>query len=357
MRLDENQQADLPGIQRLVEGKKRLQDGEDACAYGTAMDGPVSAGIVLEVRKGNFLTELFEAPEMPAGTPPCPRIVRTSPRGMLEQFDLGISALVAAGDEVEVVVPPVSGAFEHEAVLTRVRSRRSHFRRLHPSGRAIQTLAANVDQVLVVGSAQEPVFRPGFVDRVLVCAQTSDLPTLLVLNKIDLGVTQETLDLLEVYRGLGLPVLKTSILDTGSLEALRAALVGKTSVLCGHSGVGKSSLLVALAPELSPHVRMGEVSAYSSKGKHTTTHARLFRACGATIIDTPGVRELTPVDTDRRNLWGWFPEIASRQGQCAFADCTHIVEKKCAILTAVAAGSIHPRRHESYVRIYETLPS
>jgi len=102
---------------------------------------------------------------------------------------------------------------------------------------------------------------------------------------------------------------------------------------------------------------VAQVSGRTQKGVHTTTHARLYDLGWAEVMDTPGIREFTPAETDRRNLWAWFPELAARQGQCGFSDCTHTVEQHCAILKAVAAGEIHPRRHESYARIYETLPA
>ncbi|MCY3023295.1 MAG: ribosome small subunit-dependent GTPase A, partial [Planctomycetota bacterium] len=148
----------------------------------------------------------------------------------------------------------------------------------------------------------------------------------------------------------------------GDFEALKAHVAGKRSVLAGHSGVGKSSLLLAFDKALDTDVvPISEVSAHSGKGVHTTTHGRLFEvALGegrrAEIVDTPGVREFAPADTDRRSLWAWFPELARLQGQCEYANCTHFHEKNCAVLAAVERGEIHPRRHQSYVRIYQTLP-
>jgi ribosome biogenesis GTPase len=298
-------------------------------------------------------------------------ILRTFTRGTLKHFDSGSASLVAPGDDVELIVPPLQG--QHDLVqqglhgiLTRVLPRRSELRRLHPSGRSIQTICANVDRVYVMGSAAEPEFRPGFVDRVLVCAAACGLPGALIFNKTDLGVKPEDETLLEVYRRLGIEVFKISVADIaapqGDIVALKERLAGTRSVLTGHSGVGKSSLILALDPDLdSGGVLVGEVSTSTGKGIHTTTHARLFRVDlgggnHAELIDTPGVREFTPADTDRRNLWGWFPEIARLQGQCSFADCTHTIEKDCAVLAALARGDIHPRRHQSYVRIYQTLP-
>jgi len=383
-RLDDETLHDLENIEKKASVERSVEELGDAHTYGAALEGEKSRGRVIEVRKGNFLTRM-ELDSVLSGTEPPEQdknrpakwkqgdLLRTFVRGTMQQFDLGLSSVVAPGDEIEVVVPPLSGPSELyqtelHAVLARVFPRRSEFRRVHPSGRAIQTLAANVDRIFIVASAGQPEFRPGFVDRVLVCAAACNLPASLVVNKMDLGLPERDEELLNVYRALNVPVFKISVRDPqnpeGDFAALKQALHGARSVLTGHSGVGKSSLLRALNPHLDPDVvRVGEVSGQTQKGTHTTTHARLFTleevdpGAVTEVVDTPGVREFTPADTDRRNLWGWFPEIARLQGQCAFADCTHTVERGCAVLAAVERGEMHPRRHHSYVRIYETLPT
>ena len=370
--------AELGHLEERAEGDKRLEELGEAGGFGAPLEGVITRGLVLEVRKGNFLTRMLASrPETVPGSAAWQAgdILRTFVRGTLQQFDLGLASLVAPGDEIELIVPPLSARGELfqaglHGVLTKVLTRKNEFRRLHPSGRAIQTLAANVDLILVMASAAEPDFRPGFVDRVLVCAAACNIPAALVLNKIDLGVRAADEQLLAVYRRLGLSVFRISLRDAakpeGEMAELKRLLAGARTVLSGHSGVGKSTLLLALDPALSAaQVRTAEVSAQTSKGVHTTTHACLYQlVLGVTktservtseVIDTPGVREFTPADTDRRNLWGWFPELVRLQGQCGFADCTHTSEKHCAVLAAVERGEIHPRRHQSYVRIYETL--
>lgn len=376
-RLSDDELHDLESNQSHATGGRSVEELSDAGGYGSELEGEKSKGTVVEVRRGNFLTlmnadataEFERAFRWKKG-----EILRTVVRGTMQQFDMGLSSLVAAGDEIEVLVPPKSEdkslyKSELHAILTRVAPRKSEFRRMHPSGRSIQTIAANVDQVVVVASTAQPEFRPGFVDRVLVCAAACNLPALLVVNKMDLGLEEDDAELLANYEELGVTVFKVSVGDSaapsGDFEKLKRALVGKRTTLTGHSGVGKSSLLRALNPALDHDiVRTGDVSTQTQKGTHTTTHARLFRVdlfpgeegMSGEVIDTPGVREFTPADTDRQNLWGWFPEIAKLQGQCSFSDCTHTQEKGCAVLKAVEAGEIHPRRHHSFVRILQTLP-
>lgn len=374
-RLSDDELHDLESGQSHATGGRSVEELSDASAYGSDLEGEKSLGTVVEVRRGNFLTRMkadataqFErAFRWTKG-----EIIRTVVRGTMQQFDMGLSSLVAAGDEIEVIVPPKSedkSLYQSElhAILTRVAPRKSEFRRLHPSGRSIQTIAANVDQVVVVASTAQPEFRPGFVDRVLVCAAACNLPALVIVNKMDLGLKESDEELLANYAQLGVSLFKVSVGEsntpTGDFVQLKRALVGKRTTLTGHSGVGKSSLLRALNPALDHDVvRTGDVSTQTQKGTHTTTHARMFHVElfpgeFGEVIDTPGVREFTPADTDRRNLWGWFPEIARLQGQCAFSDCTHTQEKGCAVLKAVEAGEIHPRRHHSYVRILQTLPT
>jgi ribosome biogenesis GTPase len=368
-RLQDDDLADLSRKEKKADVESSIEETGEAAGYGATLQGLRARGTVVEVRKGNFLTRIDEPALVDAQN--VPRILRTIVRGALQHFDLGLSSLVAPGDIVDLVIPKPAGdgelfVTETYGILLRALPRRSEFRRLHPSGRAFQTLAANIDQVAIVASTAEPDFRPGFVDRVLVCAASSNLQAALILNKIDMGINPRDAELLDVYRSIGHTVFLSSNLDEGlgaeGLAALKVWMGGKRSVLSGHSGVGKSSLMLRLDPSLNvATVRTGAVSTQTGKGTHTTTHARLFEVdfhdgTRAEIVDTPGVREFTPADTDRQNLWGWFPEIAKLQGQCAYGDCVHLKEKGCAVLAALERGEIHPRRHHSYARIYDTLP-
>jgi ribosome biogenesis GTPase len=377
------------------------------------LEGSQAVGIVTALRRGGCLVIPTQSTKPSPNAPPLPEELFVRPRGLLKQFDLGVSAPVAVGDEVEFIIPPVAGDGTYEGLLTHTRPRGSEFRRLHPSSQAFQTLAANIARVAVVASADQPPFRPGFVDRVWVCALASNMPLFLILNKSDLGIRREDEELLRLYADLGLPVVRTSAKTGENLSELAAWLAGERklptpaeilnkfapaqsrsatlevvaneapppvavaaassvraavptnrTVFCGHSGVGKSSLLTTLAPVLRDCVAVGDVVHKTGKGAHTTTQVDMYdlpdprpdTVGRLVLIDTPGVREFTPVDTDRRNLWGWFPEIRALQGHCRFSDCAHIAEAGCAVLAAMGAGKIHPRRHESYVRLYQTLP-
>ena len=216
--------ADLSTGERKAEAERWVDELAEASSYGAKLEGYKARGTVIEVRKGHFLTRMSSEPVTGEGAGELAQparatqalwkpgdILRTFTRGTLKQFDLGLASLVAPGDEVELIVPPTEG--EHELVqqglhgiLTRAFPRRNELRRLHPSGRSLQTICANLDRVYVMASAAEPEFRPGFVDRVLVCAESCGLPASLIFNKIDLGVKPEDEELLNVYRGLGLEV-------------------------------------------------------------------------------------------------------------------------------------------------------
>lgn len=259
----------------------------------------------------------------------------------------GKRSILAAGDEVRVEPVPAG-----QPRVTGVRPRRTKLSRPAVHGKREKVFAANIDQLLVVASCAQPVFRPVLIDRYLIAAQLGGVETVLNLNKMDLAEAEPPK--LDDYRRLGVPVVCTSCETGTGIEHLRRTLEGKTSVVSGQSGVGKSSLLNALAPELS--LATQEVSAATDKGRHTTTSSRLYDLPGGIrIIDTPGVREL--------GLWGvapddldvYFPDIAAFAPQCKFRDCTHTHEPQCAVREALKAGSISQLRFVSYLRIRASL--
>ncbi|MEW5768982.1 MAG: ribosome small subunit-dependent GTPase A [Pseudomonadota bacterium] len=208
-------------------------------------------------------------------------------------------------------------------------------------------IAANVDQVLVVVAAV-PLFREELLIRCLVACEAADIPAHIVLNKIDLPETAALAGHLKHYEALGYPVTRVSAL--GDLGALEADLAGRTSVLVGASGMGKSSLLNRLVPEANAAV--GEISVALDAGRHTTTHARLYPlANGGALIDSPGMQEFGLRHLNQHELMGAFPEIRERLGQCRFHNCRHLKEPGCAVLAAAEAGEILPSR----LRVYHSL--
>lgn len=265
-----------------------------------------------------------------------------------EYLKEGSASLLAPGDEVLV---------EREAekwVVRGVAPRRTRLSRPgHEHDRLDeQVFAANIDLLVIVTAAANPPFRPGLVDRYLIAAEVGGVDTVICVNKMDL-VDQEPPELAD-YERLGFRVIRTSCTSGAGLEELRALLRGKLSVLSGHSGVGKSSLLNALDDDLEVHTQ--EVSGVSQRGRHTTTASRLYRLEGEIrIIDTPGIRALGVWGISPPEVAWFFPDLAELGAGCRFRDCSHTHEPDCAVTRAVEAGRLTPWRYDSYLRIRQSL--
>jgi ribosome biogenesis GTPase len=243
--------------------------------------------------------------------------------------------------------------------------RRNFFSRLNQKGmgpgRAAfsQILAANVDLVLPVTTPLAPPFRPRFLDRVLIQADLAGIPSAIICNKWDISPGDPDVEeRLEDFRRIGIPVLRLSAHTGEGMDELRALIRGKFSVLLGQSGVGKSSLVNALIPNL--HVQVGTLNEKYDRGNHTTTQALLLEIPGdgprTWIIDTPGIRRFVPQGLGPAELILHMDEFAPLAGKCSFGlSCSHETEPGCKILEAVHAGVIHPDRYESYLRIREEL--
>ncbi len=221
----------------------------------------------------------------------------------------------------------------------------------------LKPVAANVDQLIIV-FAPLPEPHANLLDRYLIAATHAHIQPLLLLNKADLinAQNQERLDrLLAVYRQLDYPLLQVSAKDGDGLAALRQRLNGRISVFVGQSGVGKSSLVNKLLPDVD--TRVGALSEQTGKGTHTTTTARLFHIPGGgDLIDSPGIREFGLGHVSRYDIEAGFPEFNELIGRCRFRDCQHEHEPDCALLHALAEGRIHPQRMESYRSILGSLP-
>lgn len=232
-----------------------------------------------------------------------------------------------------------------EGIVQAIEPRSSEFQR---------PAAANVDQLVVIASAAIPVTDPYLIDRISAIAVLKGCQVLVVLNKCDLDPADALYD---IYRASAIPVLRVSAATGEGIDALYQALHGKLSVLTGNSGVGKSSLLNALAPQFS--LPVGEVSKALGRGRHTTRHVELFPLDDATyVIDTPGFSSFDAQSLEwelKQRLPETFPEFIPYLDSCRFAGCQHVKEKGCAVLEAVRAGKIPESRHRSYVRLYEEL--
>lgn len=220
-----------------------------------------------------------------------------------------------------------------------------------------QVIVSNADLVLPVFSVANPTPKWGLLDRYLVSAEAAELPSLIVINKLDLASKNPRFnEEIEVYRRISYPVILVSAATGEGIEDLKQALQGKLSVLVGKSGVGKTSLLNALQPGLGLRVKAvshGEIG----KGRHTTTHLEMFQLdFGGALVDTPGIREFGLWDVAGDELAFLFPEMADFVGQCKFGlSCRHDQEPGCAIRKAVMAGEISPYRYQSYMRLREEL--
>jgi ribosome biogenesis GTPase len=211
-------------------------------------------------------------------------------------------------------------------------------------------IVANVDQLIIVTSAAEPRLKPNLIDRLLVTAEKGGIRPIICINKIDLVEPAHLLPLVGVYAQLGYEVLLVSATTGIGIDRLRDWLAGEESVVTGQSGVGKSSLLNAVEPDLD--LRVQEVSVETQKGRHTTTTAVLVPlSFGGYVVDTPGIRQFQLWDVIPEEVAGFFRELRPYVSRCRFPDCTHTHEDNCAVKDAVADGWIDTRRYESYVQI------
>lgn len=246
-----------------------------------------------------------------------------------------------AGDEVEILAMP-----DHTGRIEKIEQRKNYL---------IRPNVSNVDVICYVSSYQKPVPAPFTIDKMLVIAHFQGITPILVFNKSDLSEDDECKTLAERYRFLGYSVFDTSAANGIGVDSLREAFKGKTVVFAGNTGVGKSSIMNALYPQL--RLETGEISLKLGRGKHTTRHIELYPQGDGLIADTPGfgALELEGYDIGRKELPQYFPEFLPFLDQCPYHDCAHMNERDCAIKKAVEDGQIHGSRYESYRQIYQFL--
>jgi ribosome biogenesis GTPase len=305
-----------------------------ADASSSELRGDVRSGQVVAVRGPLAVV----APENGDGLVDC--ILRKSTR-----IPHPNATTLVVGDLVSYLA---GGVAPH--TLTEVKPRRSRLARVRENEE--QVTAANVDLAVIVGSAVQPPFKPRLVDRYLLAARDGELEPVLVVNKADLLSESESAALLAPYAKLSIAAVATSAKTGLGIDRLISILRGKTSVFAGQSGVGKSSLINALIPDLD--AKTGEIQGHTGKGRHTTSASTLYRfAFGGSVVDTPGIRSFAVGVPSQESLREFFPEIVEAVSACRFSNCSHHGDAGCAIPEAIRSGLIHPDRLESYLELVQ----
>ena len=275
----------------------------------------------------------------------------------LKKDKLFYTDFIAVGDDVEFELND-----DESGVIKKIEERKNHISRKLPKIRGAsyrgermeQVVAANIDKVVIITSIREPDFNNRVLDRFLIIAESSRLDIIIVLNKMDLddfGISDKWLKL---YEDIGYKLILTSIKNGKGIDTLKNEILYSRNLFWGHSGVGKSSLLNKMFPELK--LKIGEVSKFSSKGSHTTVTAVMKKVEENTfIIDTPGIREIDPYGIRKSDLGHYFIEFTKHINECKFNTCTHHHEPGCAIIKAVNEGLISEERYDSYLRILDTI--
>jgi ribosome biogenesis GTPase len=218
----------------------------------------------------------------------------------------------------------------------------------------VRPAIANVDQALIVCAVRDPEFHPNLLDRFLILMARQNVPVLVCFNKTDLAEDGEIARLTNMYRGCGARIFVTQASDPSTLCELKSALHGRTTVLAGPSGVGKSTIMNVMQPKANMEV--GELSEKIRRGKQTTRHTQLFFVEeGTYLCDTPGFSSLYLPEVKPEELAGYFPEFTKAAEQCRYPDCRHLKEPECAVKQAVEDGEIARERYESYLLLYDEI--
>ena len=304
-----------------------------------AAETPFQLGVVMEVSRGLCRVSFND------------EVMVCDARGILTAEGSGYTNIVAVGDRVLLQLQAddrglIEGVLPRRSGLARADSFYAHLK---------QIIAANVDQVLIVASWRDPQLWYRMIDEYLIGAARNNLAAVICVNKIDLAASREEVETaVSPYRDLGYPIILASAEQQIGIEPLREAMRGQINVLAGLSGVGKSSLLNALAPGFQ--LRTKQVSLKRHEGRHTTTQALMLPLpFGGYVVDTPGIRDMGVNGMEPDNLITYYPDVAKFATQCRFADCTHLHEPGCGVKTAVANGKLAEWRLKDYNQIYQKL--
>ncbi len=276
-------------------------------------------------------------------------------KGVFKIDEITSTNPVAVGDEVEI---ETENENESTATIIKIADRRNYINRQSPRFKhQHHIVASNLDQSMLVATLKEPRTSQGFIDRFLVASEMYHVPAIIVFNKADLYKKKEQEKFeqwKEMYGTIGYKVFLVSAKDNEGIKSVAEELINKTTLLSGHSGVGKSSLLNVILPDLQ--LKTQDISGWSGKGQHTTTFAEMYDLPGGgRIIDTPGMREFGLVDIEKQEVSHYFPEMRDRLNGCQFNNCLHVDEPDCAIKDAVENGSIAADRYVSYINILGSI--
>ena len=276
-------------------------------------------------------------------------------KGVLKIDGITSTNPIAVGDEVEM---ELENELEHTTTITSIIERKNYVARVSPHNKhQHHIVASNLDQSVLFATLKDPKTSQGFIDRFLVACEIYHVPAIIVFNKADIYKKKELekFELLQsIYEKIGYKVVLASVIENKGVDEIKNLLKDKTTLLSGHSGVGTSTFINTIFPELQ--LKILEVSEWSGKGMHSTTFAEMFDLpFGGRIIDTPGIRELGLVDITKQELSGYFPEMRKLVNNCQFNNCMHFNEPGCAVKAAVNAGTISEERYISYLTIMESM--
>lgn len=272
-------------------------------------------------------------------------------KGKFRTLDIKTTNPIAVGDKVKIEREPALDT----GLITALHPRKNYIIRKSVNlSKQAQIIAANLDQAFLIVTLASPRTSLGFIDRFLVTAEAYAIPAMLIFNKLDLFST-DGLEILkeyqQIYEKAGYSCYSVSATEQTNLDQIRELLKDKVTLVSGHSGVGKSTLINALLP--GSQLKTGDISDWSDKGKHTTTFAEMFELpFGGYLIDTPGIRELGVFDIEKQDLGRLFPEIRELMEDCKFHNCRHINEPGCAVLKSLENDEIETSRYDSYLSIY-----